>query len=186
MDPTGAVYPPLDYGYQNQSQPSTPIYHFSNRYPLGSGYSASSENITGVGTGPGYDGGSQPINQPDYFPNPHPQYSGGERRPHASSDRLVIQEHRNSLESAESHTSLAYLSSHRVAMIPSLPLPDALPGPPPTQATAYRSEKGGFVVHNPEVRQHEDSGVRLDTQQPQDTGSQQQVVDIPPVYKPIY
>lgn len=200
MHPISAVYPPSDYGYHNQSQPSTPIYHFSNHHPIRSSYNASSENVAGVGTGPSYSGvnhgGSQhegtqyghtnSIGQPDYLQDPHPHYGGVERHPYASSDRLAVPERRNSLESAESHTSLAYLSGQRIAMNPSAPLPDALPGPPPTQTTPQRSEKGGFIVHNPEVRQHEDGGVRLDTQQPHGSGSQQQVVDIPPMYRPSY
>jgi len=124
--------------------------------------------------------------QSDYFPNPHSQNSGAERHPYASSDGLVVPERRNSLESAESHTSLAYLSGPIFAMNPSSPLPDALPASRPTQVTPRRSEKGGFIVHNPEVRQHEDGGVRLDVQQPHGSGSQQQVVDVPPVYKPRY
>jgi hypothetical protein len=201
MHPTGAIYPSSDYGYQNQSQPSTPIYHFSNIYPLRSGYSASSENIAGLGTtSPGHDGANQrgsqhqgtqygytnSVGQSDYLPNPHSQYSGAERHPYSSSDRLVVPEHRNSLESAESDTSLAYLSGHILAVNPSSPLQDALPSPPSPRVTPQRSEKGGFIVRNPEVRQHEDGGVRLDIQQPHGSSSQQQVVDIPPVYKPSY
>lgn len=198
--PTSTAYPPSDYVYQNQSQPSTPIYHFSNHYPTRSGYNASSENIAGVGTGLGHDGVNDGgphhedsrdgytnfVGQPDYFQNLHSQYNGAERHPYTSSDRLALPERRNSLESAESHTSLAYLSGQRIAMNPSSPLPDAIPGLPPTQATPQRSEKGGFIVRNPEVRQHEDGGVRLDIQQPDSSGSQKQVVDIPPVYKPSY
>ena len=159
------AYPPTDYSYQNQSQPSTPIYHFSP-YSLGPGYNPSSENIAGIGTSPGY--------------------GGFEQHPYTSSDRLAVPERRNSLETAESHGSLAYLSADRVAMNPSSPLPDAVPGPPPTKATPQLSEKGGFIVHNPEIRQHEDGGVRLDVAQPPGSGSQQQVVDVPPVYKPNY
>ncbi|KAF9788224.1 hypothetical protein BJ322DRAFT_616583 [Thelephora terrestris] len=194
------VYPPSDYGYQNQSQPSTPIYHFSNHYPLGPGYSASSENIAGVGTGLGYGGMNHPgsqhggtqygypisVGQQDYLQNPHSPSIGFEQNPYTSSDRLAVPERRNSLESAESHASLAYLSGDRVAMNPSSPLPDAVPGPPPTQATPQQSEKGGFIVYNPEIRQHEDGGVRLDVERPPGSGSQQQVVDVPPVYKPNY
>lgn len=192
--PIGAVYPSLN-GYQNQSQPSTPIYHFSNHHSLGPGYRASLENIAGVGTDLGY-GGSQhdstqygntnSIGQPDYFQNSHPRYSGAERHPYASSDRPAVPERPNSLESAESHTALAYLSDNVVAMNPSSPLQDALPGPPSTRATPQDSEKGGFIIHNPEVRQHEDGGVRLDIQQPHGSGSRKQVVDIPPMYKPSY
>ena len=200
IHPTNAVYPPSDYGYQNQSQPSTPIYHFSNHYPLRSGYSASLENVAGVGAGQSYGevnhkhsqhegtqfGHTNFIGQSGYSQNPHFQYSGAERHPFTSSDRLVVPERRNSLESAESHTSLAYLSGHRVAINPSSSLPDVSPGSPSTQATPQRSEKGGFVVHNPEIRQHEDGGVRLDIKQLHGSGSQQQVVDLPPVYKPSY
>ena len=200
MYSTGAIYPSSDHGYQNQSQPSTPIYHFSNIYPHRSGYSASSENVAGVGIGSGHGGtdlrGSQHegaqhgytnfIGQSDYLPNPHSQYTGAEQHPYASSDRLVVPDRRNSLESAESDTSLAYLSGQVVPMNLSSPLPNTLPSPPPSQLTPQRSEKGGFIVRNPEVHQHEDGGVRLDIQQPNGSSSQQQAVDIPPVYKPSY
>ena len=198
--PTSAVYPPSDDGYQNQTQPSTPIYHFSNQHPLRSSYNASSENIAGIGVALGYGGVDHGASQheslqyvytdfsdqSDHLQNPHSQCSGAEGHPYASSDRLVVPERRNSLESAESHASLAYLSGQGVAMNPSSSLPDVLPSPPPTRATPQLPEKAGLIVHNPEVRQHEDGGVRLDVQQPHGSGSQQQVVDIPPVYKPSY
>lgn len=195
------VYPPAPKfqasGY-GQSPPSTPIYHFSRRYSLRSGISASSENIAGVGTVPGYGGvnhadpqqmGAQygypnNVGQPDYLQSPHSPRSGFGHPPYTSSDRLAVPEHRNSLESAESQTSLAYVSGDRIAMNPSSPLPDSIPD---SQTSPQRSEKGGFIVHNPEIRQHEDGGVRLDVEPPHPSGSQQQeVVDIPPMYKPNY
>jgi len=203
MYPPGSVYPPSDYGYPNQNQPSTPIYHFSNHYDPRAGYVTPSENIAGAGANHGYGGMGQgdsryggtqygytnPIDPSDYLQNPHPQYDGVQQQTYTSTDRLAAPQRRGSLESAESQTSLAYLSSDRVAMNPSSPLPDTVPGSPPTQAT-QRTEKGGLVVHNdstPELRQHEDGGVRLDVQRPQGSSSaQQQVIDLPPVYKPNY
>ena len=71
-------------------------------------------------------------------------------------------------------------------MNPSASLPDALPGPPPTQVTPQRVEKGGLIIHNdttPELHQHEDGGVRLDVHH---GSQQQQVIELPPVYKPNY
>jgi len=199
MYPPGSAYPPSDYGYQNQSHPSTPIYHFSNHYSLPSGYNASSDNIAGAGAGPGHGGmghgGTQyeyanTDGQSDYLQNPHSQYGGVQQHPLASLDRLAVPQRRVSLESAESDISLAYLSGDRVAMNPSSPLPDALPAPPPIQATLQRTEKGGFIIHNDstsELRQHEDGGLRLDFQQSQVPSSHQhQVIDLPPVYKPNY
>jgi len=204
MYPPGSVYPPSDYGYPNQSQPSTPIYHFSNHYDSRSGYNASSENFAGAGVSPGYggmgQGGSQyggtqygyasPISPSDYLPNPHSQYNGVQQQTYNSSDRLAVPRRRGSLESAESHTSLAYLSSDRVAMDPFSASPVSLPDPPPTRTTPRPTGKGGLIVHNdsaPELRQHEDGGVRLDVRHPQGSNShQQQVIDLPPVYKPNY
>ncbi|KAF9648451.1 hypothetical protein BDM02DRAFT_3168361 [Thelephora ganbajun] len=199
--PPGSAYP-SNYGYQNQSQPSTPIYHFSNHYALRSSYSASSDNIAGAGAGYGgvghgssQYGGTQhgyanSNGQSDYLQNPHSQYSGGQQHAHTSPDRLAVPQHRGSIESAESHTSLAYLSGNRLAMDSSSPLPDVLPGPLPTQAALQRTGKGGLIVYNDspsELHQHEDGGVRLDVQQPPGSGSQQhQVIDLPPVYKPHY
>jgi len=199
--PPGPGYPQSDYAYPDQ--PSTPIYHFSNNYALRSGYNASSDHIPTSAAGPGYGemghGGSQyggtqyeyesTIGHQSNLQNPHSQY-GVQQQAYASSDRLVPPHRRGSLGSSESHTSLAYLSSDRVALDPYAPLPDALPGPSPTRATPQRSEKGGLIVHNdstPELRQHEDGGVRLDVRRPQGSGSQQQqVIDLPPVYKPNY
>lgn len=191
MYPPGSTHLPSDYGYQNQS-PSTPIYHFSNHYDPQSGYGASPDNIAGAGAGPGYGemghGGTRyehanPDGQSDYLQSPHSQYGGVQQHPLASPDRLAAPQRRGSLESAESDISLAYLSGDRVAMNPSSALPDALPAP-------QRTEKGGFIIHNdvtPQLRQHEDSGLRLDVQQSQGSSSpQQQVIDLPPVYKPNY
>lgn len=203
MYPPGSAYPPSDYGYQDPSQPSTPIYHFSNNYPLRSGYGASSDHTPTFDTGSGYGGmghGSQyggtqyeyasSIGHQGYSQNQHSQYGGVQQQAYSSSDRLAAPQRRDSMGSSESHTSLAYLSSDRVAMDPYSPLPEALPGPSPTQATPQRTEKGGLIVHNdstPELRQHEDGGVRLDVRRPQGAGSQQQqVIDLPPVYKPNY
>ena len=197
-----STYPPVpahsqsDYGYQNQDQPSTPIYHFSHHYSLRSGLSASSENIQNVGTGTANDGvnnrGSQygspqygHANQINYPQDPRSTYNEAAHDPYASSDGLVVPGRRNSVESGESQLSLAYLSGDRVAMNPSSPLPDALR--PSFQTIPQQSEKGRLVVYNPEVRQHQDGGVRLDLQQPHGSGSQQpRVVDIPPMYKPNY
>ena len=199
--PPGPTYPQSDYNYPDQ--PSTPIYHFSNNYALRSGYSASSDHTPTSATGHGYGemgyGGSQyggtqydyanTTSHQSHLQSPHSQF-GVQQQTYASSDRLVAPQHRNSLGSSESHTSLAYMSGDRVAMDPYAPLPDAIPGPSPTQATPQRSEKAGLIVHNdstPELRQHEDGGVRLDSRQAQGSNSQQQqVIDLPPVYKPNY
>jgi len=202
MYPPSTAYPQSDYGYPDP--PSTPIYHFSNNYALRSGYSASSDHAPTSPAGPGYGemgyGGSQhggtqyeyanTIDHQSYSQNPHSQYGGVQQQTYTSSDRLVTPQRRTSLGSSESHTSLAYLSGDLVAMNPHSPIPDALPGPSPTQATPQRTGKGGLIVHNdstPELRQHEDGGVRLDVQQPQGSRpEQQQVIDLPPVYKPNY
>ena len=160
--PPGTPYQPSDYGYDNQSHPSTPIYHFSNHYALRSGYDAS-DNITGVGagTGPGYGGMSHMDSQyggthyeypnsngqADYLPNPHSQY-GGAQHSHTPSDTLSVPRRRGSVESVESSASLAYLSSDRVATNPSSPLPEALPGLRPTRATPHRTGKSRLVVYN--------------------------------------
>lgn len=204
MYPPGPAYQPSDHNYPNQSHPSTPVYQFSNHPALRSGYNASSDYI--VAADPGYgNGGSQyeladPTGDSSYLPNPHSQYGGVQQQDYTSSDALAVPQRQGSLESAESHTSLAYLSNDRVAVDPPLPLPDTLPGPPsaqaqplyqpPAQATPQRTGKGSFMVRNdstPELRQHEDGGVRLDVQQPQGPRSQQeQVIDLPPAYKPNY
>ena len=157
MYPPGSIHPPSDYGYPDQGPP-TPIYNFSSHYSMGDG-----------------DGGTQ--------------YGGVQQQAYSSSDRLAAPQRRGSLESAKSSLSLAYLSGDRVAMDPSSPLPDSIPGSPSTRTNPQRTEKAGFIVHNdytPELRQHEDGGVRLDVQQPQDSSPQQQVIDLPPVYKPSY
>lgn len=198
--PPGSAYLSSDYSYQNQSHPSTPIYHFAGRYPLQSSYGGSSENIAAAGAGPGYGGmshgGSQyggtqyeyanSNGQSDYLQSPHSQY-GVQRHPYASSDRSAAPRRRGSIESAESRISLAYLSGDRVAMDPTSPLPDAIPSLLPTQTTPRRTGKGGLIVHNnspTELHQHEDGGVRLDVHR---SGSQQQqVIELPPVYKPSY
>lgn len=191
-----SAHPPVDNGYQNQSHPSTPIYHFSNPYPRGSVYGAPPDGTVGAGTvsrndrvdnGTLQNRGSQygyavTVGQSDYR-NSRSRYSGG---PYASPDWLPSPEHRDSPRDADLDASLAYLSGDVVGIDLSSPLPDVSPSPSATQNTPQRSEKSGFIVHNPEIYQHEDGGVRLDAQ-PHSSGSQQQqAVDIPPVYKPNY
>lgn len=204
MYPPGSAHPPSDYGHQNQSHPSTPIYHFSHHYALRPGYDVSSEHIASAGAGPGYGGMGHDSPQyggtqyeyanlggkSDYLHNPHSQYGGAQQSPTISPDRTTVPHRRGSTESTGSRSSLAYMSSERIAVDPSLPLPGILPGPLPTQTTPQRTGKGGYIVHNDsptELRQHEDGGVRLDVHQPQGPSSQQQqVIDLPPVYKPNY
>lgn len=198
MYPPGSAYPPSDYGYDGQNRSSTPIYHFSNHYTP-----SASDNIPGAGVSPGYGvmghvgsqyGGTHyehanSDGQTDYFQNPHPHYDGTQHS-YALSDTLAVPLRRGSIGSAESHTSLAYLSGDRVAMDPFAPLPDGLPGLPSTQAIPQWTGKSGLIVHNdttPELRQHEDGGVRLDVHNSQGSSSQQQqVIDLPPAYKPSY
>lgn len=202
--PTGPVYPLPGHDHPNQSQPSTPIYHFSNYDAPQSGYNTHPDHIVPAGPGIGYRGSqyeyANSVDRSSYLHNPHSQYGGIQQETHASSDELVVPQRRGSLESGESHTSLAYMSVGRAALDPSSPLPDTVPAPPPTQTqplyqsqaqvTPRRTGKGSLIVHNgstAELRQHEDSGMRLDVQQPQGTGSQQpQVIDIPPAYNPNY
>lgn len=180
MYPPGPAYLPSEYGNQHRRHPSTPIYHFSNHYALQPGYGASSDNIAGTGAGSRYG-------EVDYGGSQH----GGAQNenPYASSDRLAATQRRSSVESAESRTSLVYLSSDRVTIDPLSPLPGAPPSLPQSQAISQRTGKDGFIIQNdnvPQLHQHEDGGVRLDVHHSRGPGPQQQVIDLPPVYKPNY
>ena len=174
MYPPGPAYPPSDYDHQLRRHPSTPIYNLSGHYAaLQPGYSASSENVAGIGAGPRYG--------VMYHGGAHPDY------PNASLDRLPAPQRRGSIESVESRTSLAYMSNERHTIMPLPPPLGGSPSHPPIQVTQAR--KVGFVVQNddtPQLRQHEDGGVGLNID-PQGSSSQQQrVFDLPPVYKPNY
>jgi len=174
MYPPGSTYPQSDHDNQHRRQPSTPIYHFSDRHAHQSGYSVSSDNGAGTGSRNGGMG--------------HESTHLG--HPYTSSDRLVAPQRRSSVESAELPESMANLSSDRATIDPLLSLPNASPSHPPSQTTPQRTEKDGPPIRgdaSPQLRQHEDGGVRLDVHHPQGSGPQQQeVIDLPPAYRPNY
>lgn len=198
--PPGTMYPPPDPGYRDQSQPSLPTYQLSQTHSLGSGHAGA----TSVDTEAGY-GGSQQGTTPHYeytssygrtncAPDSNSQHVGVRQHPSTSSDEHGISHYRDHSRSARSRTSLAYTSTDRVAMDPHLPPPDTLSSPQ-TQGTSQRVGKSVYVPrHNnntPEVRQHEDGGVRLVPQPPEDSSSEEQeaeqeTIDLPPAYRPNY
>jgi len=176
MYPLGSTYPQSDHDHQHRRQPSTPIYHFSDRHAPMPGYSVSSDNGAGAGTRNGGTGhGSTHLGHP-----------------YASSDGLVVPHHRSSVESAE---SMADLPSDRATIDPPPSLPNASSSHPPNQATPQRTDKDGSPIRSdgppthsettPQLRQHEDGGVRLDIYHPQGS-ERQEVIDLPPAYRPNY
>lgn len=171
MYPPGSTYPQSDHDHQHRRQPSTPIYHFSDRHASRPGYSISSDNGAGAGTrNDGTGHGSTHLGHP-----------------YDSWDGLVVPQHRSSAESAE---SMADPSSDRATTDPSPSFPNASSSHPPNQATPHRTDKDGQPTHSdttPQLRQHEDGGVRLDIHHPESSGPQQQeVIDLPPAYRPNY
>ena len=173
--PPGPAYPPSDYDHQLRRHPSTPIHNFSDHHAPRPGYSTSSDNIAGIGAGPRYGvmdhGGTH-----SYYPN-------------ASLDGLPAPQRRSSIENVESRTSLAYTPDDRITIGPLSPLPGISPGHVPTQVTPQQAGKDDLIIQNdniPQLRQHEDGGVRLDFHPQGSASEQQRVFDLPPVYKPNY
>ena len=201
MHSPGSAYPLADHGYWNEGRPPVPMHHLSNDPAFRPGYTAPPDNVAGAGPGPGYGrtghggsqyGGTQASSnaQSDYFQSGGSQYGGIQQNPSPSSEVLAPPQRPGSPESVESGASLAYLSDDRVAMHPPSPLPDAAPRPLPTPLVPQHTGKSVSTPNNNDttgLRQHEDGGVRLDIQRPQGSSpQQQQMVDLPPAYRPNY
>ena len=187
------------------------MYKLSQTHSPGPGHLASPDDtIARAGVAPAYNeadhGSSQQgatshreytgsNSQTDNTPDPYSQYVGVQQHPSTSSNENAISHHRDHREGAQSRTSLACASGDQLTIDPPLPPPDTIPGFLPTQGTSQLAGKSVYVPPNnnstPEIRQHEDGGVRLYSPLPKDSSSEeeeaeQETIDLPPAYRPNY
>ena len=197
----GTTFLPSVSGHRDETKP--PMYKLSQTHSLGSGYPASPDNtIARVSVTPAYneaDHGSWQQratshreytgsnDQMDCTPDPHSQYVGVQRHLFTSSSEDSTSHHRDHPEGGQSRTSLACMSGNQLTISPALPPPDTMPGSSPTQGTLQLAGKSIYVLPNnrstPGPRQHEDSGVRLDSNSEEEE-AEQETIDLPPAYRP--